>query len=100
MDLYWNLKVYCAFECEKFCFLACISTWYSSAVADSSVVYAWFMLVSDGSTNNLNEHIMMSVEDVVDLENMVHDVYYNERGVVVNETIFPKFFAHLPGPHP
>ena len=57
------------------------------------------MLVSDGTTNNLNEYIMMSVEDVVDLESMANDVYYNKHGVVVNEAILPKFFAQLPGPH-
>ena len=42
---------------------------------------------------------MMSVEDVVDLESMANDVYYNKHGVVVNEAILPKFFAQLPDPH-
>ena len=57
------------------------------------------MPVSDGTTDNLNEYIMMCVEDVVDLESMANDVYYNKYGVVVNEAILPKFFAQLPGPH-
>lgn len=57
------------------------------------------MLLSDGTTNNLNEYIMMSLEDVADLESMANDVYYNKHGVVLNETILPKFFSQLPGPH-
>ncbi|CAD6333935.1 unnamed protein product [Miscanthus lutarioriparius] len=57
------------------------------------------IVAEDGTTNNLNEYIMMSVEDVVDLESMANDVYYNKHGVVVNEAILPKFFAQLPDPH-
>jgi hypothetical protein len=41
----------------------------------------------------------MSVEDVADLESMVNDVYSNKHGVVINETILPRFFAQLPGSH-
>ncbi|XP_066363876.1 protein N-terminal glutamine amidohydrolase-like isoform X3 [Miscanthus floridulus] len=57
------------------------------------------IVAEDGTTDNLNEYIMMCVEDVADLESMANDVYYNKYGVVVNEAILPKFFAQLPGPH-
>ncbi|CAN6328420.1 unnamed protein product [Urochloa humidicola] len=58
------------------------------------------IMAADGTTNNLNEYIAMSVEDVADLKSMVNDVYSNKHGVVVNETILPRFFSQLPGLHP
>ncbi|WVZ98350.1 hypothetical protein U9M48_043806 [Paspalum notatum var. saurae] len=58
------------------------------------------IMAEDGTTNNLNEYITMSVEDVADLESMVNDIYCNKHGVLVNETILPKFFSQLPDPHP
>ncbi|OEL13233.1 Protein N-terminal glutamine amidohydrolase [Dichanthelium oligosanthes] len=58
------------------------------------------IMAADGTTNNLNEYITMSVEDVADLESMVKDVYSNKHGVVVNETILPRFFSRLHGSHP
>ncbi|AQK85555.1 Protein N-terminal glutamine amidohydrolase [Zea mays] len=57
------------------------------------------IVAEDGTTNNLNEYIMMSVGDVADRERMANDVYCNKHGVVLNETIFPEFFAQLPAPH-
>lgn len=57
------------------------------------------IVAEDGTTNNLNEYIMMSVGDVADRERMANDVYCNKLGVVLNETIFPEFFAQLPAPH-
>jgi len=58
------------------------------------------IMAADGTTNNLHEYIMMSVDDVADIESMVNDVYSNKHGVVVNETILPRFFSRLPGSHP
>nr|CAB3465381.1 unnamed protein product [Digitaria exilis] len=57
------------------------------------------IVAADGTTNNLKDYIAMSKEDVVDLESMVNDVYSNKHGVVVNETILPRFFSRLPGSH-
>ena len=42
----------------------------------------------------------MSIDDVLDLESMVNDVYLKKHGVVVNETILPRFFSRLPDSHP
>jgi len=58
------------------------------------------IMSADGTTNNLHEYITMSVDDVADIESMVNDVYSNKHGVVVNETILPRFFSRLPGSHP
>jgi len=58
------------------------------------------IMAADGTTNNLHEYITMSVDDVADIESMVNDVYSNKHGVVVNETILPRFFSRLPGSHP
>ncbi len=55
------------------------------------------LTVSDGTTNNLNEYITMSMDDVKDLESMADDVYSSKHGVVINETILPEFFSRLPG---
>jgi hypothetical protein len=55
--------------------------------------------IADGTTNNLNEYIAMSMDDVMDRESMVNDVYFNKHGVVVNEMVLPKFFSGLPGRH-
>ena len=71
-----------------------------STIADGVLFYAFSLSVSDGTTNNLHEYIMMSVDDVADIESMVNDVYSNKHGVVVNETILPRFFSRLPGSHP
>lgn len=54
------------------------------------------IVAEDGNTNNLNEYISVSMDDVGDLENMVNDVYSNKHGVVTNETSLPKFFSRLP----
>jgi hypothetical protein len=99
MDLYWTLKCTENFNIRSFVFLLVSESWYSSTIADVSLFCASFMLVSDGTTNNLNEYIMMSVGDVADRERMANDVYCNKHGVVLNETIFPEFFAQLPAPH-
>ncbi|KAK3135629.1 hypothetical protein QOZ80_5BG0421450 [Eleusine coracana subsp. coracana] len=58
------------------------------------------IVAEDGTTNNLNEYIAMSTDDLLDLESMVNDVCFNKHGVVVNEMVLPKFFARLPGQHP
>jgi len=58
------------------------------------------IMAADGTTNNLHEYIAMSVDDVADLESMVTDIYSNKHGVVVNETILPRFFSRLPDSHP
>ncbi|GJM88463.1 hypothetical protein PR202_ga04527 [Eleusine coracana subsp. coracana] len=58
------------------------------------------IVAEDGTTNNLNEYIAVSTDDVLDLESMVNDVCFNKHGVVVNEMVLPKFFARLPGQHP
>lgn len=54
------------------------------------------IVAEDGSTNNLNEYIAMSNNDVGDLESMVNDVYHNKHGVVINETLLPLLFSRLP----
>ncbi|XP_051202408.1 protein N-terminal glutamine amidohydrolase [Lolium perenne] len=58
------------------------------------------IVAEDGNTNNLNEYIAMSMNDVGDLESMVNDVHSNKHGVVTNETLLPKFFSRLPERHP
>lgn len=68
-------------------------------IADDTIVYAFSLHFSDGTTNNLKDYIAMSKEDVVNLESRVNDVYSNKHGVVVNETILPRFFSRLPGSH-
>lgn len=98
MDLYWTLESTVHLNVSSV-FLLVLWTFHLSTIADGSFFRASFMLVSDGTTNNLNGYIMMSVEDVADLESMANDVYYNKHGVVVNETILPIFFAQLRGPH-
>lgn len=55
------------------------------------------IVAEDGATNNLNEYIKMSMDDVGDLESMVKEVYSNKHGVVINETMLPEFFSRLPG---
>ncbi|EEE63584.1 hypothetical protein OsJ_18401 [Oryza sativa Japonica Group] len=55
------------------------------------------IVAEDGTTNNLNEYITMSMDDVKDLESMADDVYSSKHGVVINETILPEFFSRLPG---
>ncbi|XP_062231282.1 protein N-terminal glutamine amidohydrolase-like [Phragmites australis] len=55
------------------------------------------IVAEDGTTNNLNEYIAMSMNDVLDLESTVNDVYFNKHGVVVNERVLPEFFSRLPG---
>ncbi|KAM3403799.1 hypothetical protein ACQJBY_007111 [Aegilops geniculata] len=54
------------------------------------------IVAEDGNTNNLNEYIAMSNNDVRDLESVVNDVYHNKHGVVINETLLPMFFSGLP----
>ncbi|TVU19225.1 hypothetical protein EJB05_35363, partial [Eragrostis curvula] len=58
------------------------------------------IVAEDGTTNNLNEYIAMSMDDVLDLESMVNGVYFKKYGVVVNEMVLPTFFSRLPGQHP
>ncbi|XP_062181357.1 protein N-terminal glutamine amidohydrolase-like [Phragmites australis] len=55
------------------------------------------IVAEDGTTNNLNEYITMSMDDVADLESMVNDVHFNKHVVVVNEMILLDFFSRLPG---
>jgi hypothetical protein len=69
-----------------------------STIADGVFFHAFSLPFSDGTTNNLHEYIAMSVDDVADLESMVNDVYSNNHGVVLNETILPRFFSRLPHP--
>uniref|UniRef100_A0ACD5TH35 Uncharacterized protein n=1 Tax=Avena sativa TaxID=4498 RepID=A0ACD5TH35_AVESA len=54
------------------------------------------IVAEDGNTNNLNEYITMSTNDVGDLESMVNDVCSSKHGVVTNEMLLPKFFSQLP----
>jgi hypothetical protein len=58
-------------------------------------MFTLFPPVSDGNTNNLNEYITMSTNNVGDLESIVNDVYSKKHGVVTNETLLPKFFSRL-----
>jgi len=55
------------------------------------------IVAEDGNTNNLNEYITMSTNDVGDLESMVNDVCSSKHGVVTSEMLLPKFFSRLPG---
>ncbi|CAM0955728.1 unnamed protein product [Alopecurus aequalis] len=51
------------------------------------------IVAEDGNTNNLNEYIAMSRNDVGDPDSMANDVHSNKRGVVANEKLLPKFFS-------